>query len=120
MSNLLAEPGRVEAEYRRRLEGRGPEDGPRGASVGKMIREAKRRISRMIDTYENGLIEKSEFEPRVSRARERLAQLDAEARAEDERQMAEQELRPMIGQLEEFARRVDEGLEGPTGGRGAT
>jgi site-specific DNA recombinase len=108
--NLLAEPGRVEAEYRRRLEGRGPEDGPRGASVGKMIREAKRRISRLIGAYEDGFMEKSEFEPRMIRARERLTQLEAEARAEDERQTAEQELRLMIGQLEEFARRVDEGL----------
>jgi site-specific DNA recombinase len=36
--------------------------------------------------------------------------LEAEARAEDEPQMAEQELRLVIGQLEEFARRVDESL----------
>jgi site-specific DNA recombinase len=63
--SLLAEPGRVEAEYRRRLEGRGSEDGPRAASVGKMIQAAKRRISRLIDAYEDGLMERAEFEPRV-------------------------------------------------------
>lgn len=108
--SLLAEPGRVEAEYRRRLEGQRAEEGPRGASVGKMIQAAQRRITRLIDAYEDGLMERSEFEPRVVRARERLSQLESEARAEDDRQTAEQELRLVIGQLEGFAQRVDEGL----------
>lgn len=107
---LLAEPGRVEVEYRRRLEGREPEDGPQGASADKMIQATKRRISRLIDAYEDGLMEKTEFEPRVLRARARLAQLETEARAEDERQTAAQELRLVIGQLEVFAQRVEEGL----------
>ncbi len=107
---LLAEPGRVEAEYQRRLENRGPEGGPRGESLGKLIRAAKRRITRLIDAYEDGLMEKAEFEPRVVRARERLSQLEAESRVEEERQTAEQELRLVIGQLEVFAQRVSEGL----------
>ena len=55
-------------------------------------------------------MEKAEFEPRVVRARERLSQLEAESRVEEERQSAEQELRLVIGQLEAFARRVKEGL----------
>jgi site-specific DNA recombinase len=37
-----------------------------------MIQATKRRISRLIDAYEDGLMEKSEFEPRILRARERL------------------------------------------------
>jgi site-specific DNA recombinase len=108
--SLLAEPGRVEAEYRRRLEGRGPEGGPRAESLAKLLQAAKRRITRLIDAYEDGLMEKVEFEPRVLRARERLSQLQAEARVEEERQTAEQELRLVIGQLEAFAQRVSEGL----------
>jgi site-specific DNA recombinase len=55
-------------------------------------------------------MEKAEFEPRVVRARERLSQLEAETRVEEERQTTEQELRLVIGQLEVFARRVQEGL----------
>jgi hypothetical protein len=39
--DLLAEASRVEAEYRRRLEGRGSETGPRGESIGKMVRWAR-------------------------------------------------------------------------------
>jgi site-specific DNA recombinase len=107
---LLAEPGRVEAEYRRRLEGRGLERGPRAESLGKLMQSAKRRITRLIDAYEDGLMERGEFEPRILRARERLSQLEAESRAEEERQTAEQELRLVIGQLAGFAQRVDDGL----------
>ena len=55
-------------------------------------------------------MEKSEFEPRVVRARERLEHLEAESRVEEERETAEQELRLVIGQLEGFAQRVSEGL----------
>src|SRR5512135_1822633 len=108
--SLLAEPGRVEAEYRRRLEVRGSEGGPRGESIGKLVQAAQRRITRLIDAYEDGLMEKAEFEPRVVRARGRLLQLEAESRVEEERQTAEQELRLVIGQLEGFAQRVKEGL----------
>jgi site-specific DNA recombinase len=108
--SLLAEPGRVEAEYRRRLEGRGSEAGPRGESLGKLVQATKRRITRLIDAYEDGLTEKAEFELRVVRARERLSQLESESRVEAERQTAEQELRLVIGQLEGFSQRVNEGL----------
>jgi site-specific DNA recombinase len=106
---LLAEPGRVEAEYLRRLNDQGPA-GPRSESLGKMIATVKRRITRLIDAYGDGLMERTEFEPRILRARERLSQLEMEARVEEERRTAEQELRLVIGQLEGFARRVQEGL----------
>ena len=39
-----------------------------------------------------------------------MSQLEAESRVEEERQAAEQELRLVIGQLEGFAQRVNEGL----------
>jgi site-specific DNA recombinase len=55
-------------------------------------------------------MERGEFEPRILQARERLSQLEAESRAEEERQTAEQELRLVIGQLEGFAQRILEGL----------
>jgi site-specific DNA recombinase len=107
---LLAEPGRVEAEYRRRLEGQASAEASRVESVGKMIQVARRRIARLIDAYGDGLMEKGEFEPRVLRARERLSRLEAEAKAEEERQVTEQELGLVIGHLAGFAQRVQEGL----------
>ena len=67
---LLSEPQRVRTEYERRLEG--PETGP-GREVmhlNKMIANVKKMISRLIDAYGDGLLDKSEFEPRILAARD--------------------------------------------------
>ena len=66
----------------------------------------------MIDAYGDGLLEKSEFEPRVTAARERLSRLEEEHKRRADEENIEAELRLVIGQLEEFASRVSEGLEG--------
>src|SRR6516225_6633381 len=77
---LLSEPERVRKEYERRL--RGAEAGPdqEVEHLGKLIRNVKRMISRLIDAYGDGLLDRSEFEPRVKAARERLTKLEAEQR----------------------------------------
>jgi site-specific DNA recombinase len=67
----------------------------------------------LIDAYSDGLVDKSEFEPRISAARARLAKLEDEHRQRIGEAAQEAELRLVIGQLEEFARRVSEGLQGP-------
>src|SRR4051812_16284809 len=70
-------------------------------------------ISRLIDAYGDGLLEKSEFEPRISAARTRLAKLEGEQRQRIGEAAQEAELRLVVGQLEAFAGRVSEGLQGP-------
>ena len=70
-------------------------------------------ISRLIDAYGDGLLDKSEFEPRISAARARLAKLEAEHRQRIGEAAQEAELRLVIGQLEEFARRVSQELKEP-------
>jgi site-specific DNA recombinase len=118
----LSEPERVRAEYERRLQG--PETGPERAvkHLNKMIANLKKMISRLIDAYGDGLLDKSEFEPRILAARERLAKLEDECRQRIDEANQEVELRLVIGQLEEFARRVSQELQEPglghaTGGR---
>ena len=110
---LLSEPERVRAEYERRLQG--PETGPSQEveQLSKMINNVKKMISRLIDAYGDGLLDKSEFEPRISAARERLAKLEDECRQRIGEATQEAELRLVIGQLEEFARRVSQGLQEP-------
>ena len=46
--------------------------------INKLINNVKKMISRLIDAYGDGLLEKSEFEPRISTAQERLAKLEDE------------------------------------------
>ena len=70
-------------------------------------------ISRLIDAYGDGLLDKSEFEPRILAARERLAKLEDECRQRIDEANQEVELRLVIGQLEEFAKRVSQELQEP-------
>jgi site-specific DNA recombinase len=67
----------------------------------------------LIDAYGEGLLDKSEFEPRLSAAGARLAKLEEECRQRIGEAAQETELRLVIGQLEEFARRVLQELQEP-------
>ena len=64
----------------------------------------------MIDAYSDGLLDKGEFEPRIRHAKERLAELESQARAQADLEVQQRELRLVIGRLQEFAQRVAEGL----------
>jgi site-specific DNA recombinase len=110
---LLSEPHRIKEEYQRRCNKTKP-DGARVVNqVAKLINQVKKSISRLIDAYEQGLLDKSEFEPRIVAARQRLSRLEQERKREADQEVQESELRVVIGQLEEFARRVSEELREP-------
>src|SRR5262249_55751035 len=109
---LLSEPERVREEYRRRLEGPKEATAREAGQLATLISQARKAISRLIDAYGDGLLERSEFEPRVTAARERLSRLEEEHERRAHEEGLEAELRLVIGRLEEFASRVSEGLEG--------
>ena len=56
------------------------------------------------------MIEKAEFEPRITRMRERIQQLEAQIRQIQDEAGMEHELRLILGRLETFASKVKEGL----------
>src|SRR5262249_33633940 len=70
----------------------------------------ERGMERLIDIYTSGLIDKAEFEPRITGQRQRLAQLRKQKRAAVEAVESERELSLVISQLEEFSARVAQGL----------
>ena len=110
--DLLRNPAKVRAEYERRRQD-GSEDGRSLAAdqVAKQIHKVKQAITRLIDAYQEGVLDKQEFAPRLQAAKERLARLQEEARKENEHQNQQHELRLALGGLEEFAQQVTEGLE---------
>jgi site-specific DNA recombinase len=110
---LLSEPERVRAESERRLQGTGTDPSHEVEHIKKVIRNVRKLIARLIDAYGDGLLDKSEFEPRILAARERLAKLEDECRQRIGEATQEAELRLVIGQLEEFARRVSQELQEP-------
>ena len=110
---LLSEPERVRSEYERRLHGAQTGPNQEVEHLTKLVNNVKKMISRLIDAYGEGLLDKSEFEPRISAARARLAKLEEEHRQRIGEAAQEAELRLVIGQLEEFASRVSQGLQEP-------
>src|SRR5712692_9189742 len=71
---LLEEPERLEQDYRRRLE---PQQEPNEhEGLESQMSKLRRGIARLIDSYADGLIDKQEFEPRVTRMRERMQHLE--------------------------------------------
>jgi site-specific DNA recombinase len=109
---LLRHPKKAEEEYRRRLEAEGQDAQAQQAEpLTRLIAQARRALDRLIDGYSEGLIEKSEFEPRAKAARERLARLEVEAKDQAAAQVRRAELRLALNCLEEFAAEVQAGLE---------
>src|SRR5512134_2743640 len=72
--------------------------------------KARRAIERLIDSYTEELIDKSEFEPRLAELRRRTARLEAEAKAQQEADEQIRSLHLVIGKLELFAAMMRERL----------
>ena len=109
---LLADPARVERELRRRIEG-DDADPQRQADqrLDAQIQKLRRGITRLIDAYEEGLVNKSEFEPRITSARRQLAGLQEQSRQRVDQQARAREMRLLIDNLQTFSREVMSGLD---------
>ncbi len=102
--SLLEHPERLLAEYQRRLQD--PSQAAQRTAlttVETQLRKLRQGIGRLIDSYAEGLIEKSEFEPRIARLKERVGALDDQATDLAAHAAQESDLRLIIGHLEDFA-----------------
>lgn len=108
---LLEEPARLEQEYRRRDEALRacltPADRRANAAQRRTLEQG---LARLIDSYTEGLLLKEEFEPRLVRLRQRLAALEEQARQEADQDTLGEDLRLLVGRLDEFASTVRAGL----------
>lgn len=107
--SLLKNPNRIMQEYERRLHRGGQKD--RSEQLEAIAKNVKRGIGRLIDAYQEALIDRTEFEPRLEQSKKRLAQLNEQIMAIQQEQHEEQNLRLVVGQLETFAQMVEGGLE---------
>lgn len=108
---LLQHPQRLEQEYHRREQEPSSARQQNLASLSTQISKLRRGIGRLIDSYAEGLIDKDEFEPRLTRLKERVAALETQAKQVSEEMALHTELRLIIGRLEEFSLKVKDGLE---------
>jgi site-specific DNA recombinase len=111
VSALLGDPDRIRREFERQRSQVPAAEPRRLEAIAKEVQRVKRGISRLLDLYQGGDLEKEEFEPRYARARQRLSELDSEASAISERITREEGLGAILESFEEYARRVRDGLE---------
>jgi site-specific DNA recombinase len=110
--HLLSHPQRLKEEYKRRLT-----ETPKGEGwqsleqLQSLIQKVKRGLGRLVDAYSEGLIEREEFEPRIRQGKSRLAQLEHQAQAQRAEETQQRELEHVIYGLQDFAMRVQGGLE---------
>jgi site-specific DNA recombinase len=108
----LKHPQKIEEEYEERLRQRPGETSVRGIEpLARVIDKVKRSIGRLIDLYSEGLVDKNELTPRLHSAKERLAQLEAEAQTLQTAAAERAELRLALTRLQDFAGQVQQGLE---------
>lgn len=110
LGSLLRDPGRLRREFERRLDRPAVEDSDT-TRLQNAIGQLKRRMARLLDAYENGLVDKADFETRMRRVRERLASEEAALAQQHHNASQDEELRLLIGQFDSFAQQMTEGLE---------
>src|SRR5262249_1865830 len=107
---LLAHPERLADEYRRRLHAPGRAKRPEPPTLDAPIGKLRQGLARLIDSYAEGLIDKQEFEPRITRLRQRLTALEEQVQQLQDEAALHTELQLIMGRLEDFAAQVHGGL----------
>ena len=102
---LLSEPGRLKGEYERRLD-LAEQNGKKNtdtAVLEKQKRHLEQGKSRLIDSYAEGIIEKSDFDPKIGQLKIKLQQIERQIEESKRYQAGQYELFLVINRLEEFA-----------------
>ena len=111
VQGVLAHPERVAEEYQRRLHTTTAGTHREQATLETQLGKVRQGLARLIDSYAEGLLEKHEFEPRITRLRQRLTQLEEQRQQLIDVTALQTEIRLIVGRLEDFAARLAAGLE---------
>ena len=103
--DLLQDRKRLQQEYERRL------NIPSKETENLALLQAQRGkiqqgMARLIDSYAEGFLQKAEFEPRITRLRQRLLELEQQAQKVQDQENLKAELQTAIRRLEEFGEQV--------------
>ena len=108
---LLQDPQRIENEFNRRLTSSSTDVGYGINQLRTQVQKVKRGIARLIDAYQDGLMAKSEFAPRIQQANERLRKHQQEINSLQDQESQMRELKLVIGRMEGFSQIVNTQLE---------
>lgn len=106
---LLRHPQLLRKEYERRLAS--PADSNTQASLKKQAAAAQRSIDRLIDAYTDGLLDRTELDPRLARARSRLSKLSEQLEDGENESREQSALREALACLDSFTESITSNLE---------
>ncbi len=106
---LLRHPKLLRKEFERRLSA--PETSSTVQSLKKQLTAAQRSVSRLIDAYTDGVLTRQEFDPRIQRARKRLADLDSQLTDLQTETREQASLREALACLDDFSSTVATNLD---------
>jgi len=109
--DLLQDQQRLQQEYERRLTHPNPED-QNLALIQAQRGKIQQGLTRLIDSYAEGFVQKEEFEPRITRFRQRLAILEKQVQQIQDQETLQLEFQTAIHRLEEFGEKVKDHLDG--------
>jgi site-specific DNA recombinase len=107
--DLLQDPQRLKQEYERRLNTPGKEN-ENLLVIQSQMSKIQQGMTRLIDSFAEGYLQKQEFEPRITRMRQRLVDLEKQAQQITEEETIQTQFKLAICRLEEFHEKVKEGL----------
>ena len=109
---VLEDPQRLADEYQRRLDAvQTPPPEADRVRMEKQIAKVRQSITRLIDGYAEGYLDKAEAEPRIRHFKERLQVLETQREQLRLQTQQQNDLQLVISRLEEFSAQVREGLE---------
>ena len=109
--SLLSDPDRVRREYESRSRDVRKKAGRPAEQLTRSIGSVRRGITRLIDAYQEGFLERDEFEPRIRRRKSGWRNWNSRPKPSADRESQSQDLQTAIDQLRLFASRIREGLK---------
>ena len=108
---LLWQPERLRQEFERRKQASGEGQRQERSALEDQIGKLRQGVARLIDSYTEGLIEKDEFEPRVTRLRQRIAHIEEQCETLDDEELLQREMHLIVSRLDDFAVQVGRTLD---------
>jgi len=108
--DLLQDRQRLQHEYEQRLKVPKPED-QNLTLIQTQRGKIQQGMARLIDSYTEGFVQKDEFEPRITRLRQRLGVLEKQVEQIQDQANLQVELQRAIHRLEEFGEKVKDHLD---------
>jgi site-specific DNA recombinase len=105
---MLSNPFR---KFERRQQASGEGQHQERSALETQVGKLRQGLARLIDSYTEGLIEKDEFEPRVTRLRQRIAHIEAQCDALADEELLHREMHLIVSRLDDFSAQVGRHLD---------